>query len=173
MQYRWLWVLLSSLSAAPTCWGQASGGTPAIPPGTGPLSSPASPPPASPGIAVPTPGLPGQVIATSYQFSPPLPQPQVLPRVGAPAGMPLSTPWTVPYDPRRPLDPLRTAGLNTNAIVAPVQGYGDQSFFDRYLDRIKTAFGITPAAIAPPPNVTPGIFRRNRESLRQRLWPRD
>jgi hypothetical protein len=181
---RWLWLgaVLCVGTTAELCWGQTSPPTPAlppgppmptIPPGTGPLSSPAAPPPASPGTAIPTAGFPGQVIASSYQFSPPVPTSQTLPRVGAPVGSSLPRPWGTPYDPRRPLDPLRAAGLNTNTLVAPVQGYGDQSFFDRFLDRIKATFGLTSAPINPPPNVTPGIFRRNRQAHRQRLWPLD
>ncbi|MCS7020969.1 MAG: hypothetical protein NZU63_03955 [Gemmataceae bacterium] len=166
-----VWAVASSLCFVPPVWGQASG--PSIPTGTGPLTSPTAPPPPSPGVGIPTAGLPGQVIATSYQFSPPLPQPQPLPRVGSPVGVPLSSPLLVPYDPRRPLDPLRAAGRDTAPLTAPVQGYGDQSFFERFLAKIKAVFGVSTTPVAPPPNVTPGIFRRNRQAFRQRLWPID
>ncbi|GIW83505.1 MAG: hypothetical protein KatS3mg106_018 [Gemmataceae bacterium] len=172
MTRRWLWAVALMMGATLSGWGQTSGGVPPIPSGTGPLVSPTAPPPPSPGVGIPTAGLPGQVIATSYQFAPPLPQPQTLPRVGAPVGLPANS-LMVPYDPRRPIDPLISAGLDPKHLVTPVQGYGDQTFFDRFLDKIKRAFGLSASTVTPPPNVTPGIFRRNREAQRQRLWPRD
>ena len=172
MVWRWLWAAVGVMGMSLSAWGQTGNGVPPIPSGTGPLISPAVPSPPSLGVGIPTAGLPGQVIATSYQFSPPLPQPHTLPRVGAPVGLPVSS-LMVPYDPRRPIDPLVSAGLDPKHLVTPVQGYSDQTFFDRFLDKIKRAFGLSTSTVAPPPNVTPGIFRRNRESQRQRLWPWD
>jgi len=179
MKWCWAWTVAGVLGMVCSGWGQTSGGmptgggVPTIPSGSGPLVSPTVPPPPSPGVGIPTPGLPGQVIATSYHFSPPLPQPQALPRVGVPVGLPVHSPLMVPYDPRRPVDPLVAAGLDPKQLVTPVQGYGDQTFFDRFLERVKKTFGLSTVTVSPPPNVTPGIFRRNREALRQRLWVRD
>ncbi len=119
--------------------------------------------------------MPGQVVGTTFgsttfhqvgtQF------PQAAPRVGKPVNVPEDTPLMRRYDPNRPFDAFKGTNIDPRSIVAPVQGVGDQTALERFYDKVKSAFGITPRGTTPPPpNVTPGIFRRNRERARERMW---
>ena len=121
----------------------------------------------------PMPG--GQVVSTTFgstsfqqvgtRF------PEAAPRVGQPLNMPDESPLMRRYDPNRPLDMFKGTSIDPQSIVAPVQGIGDQTALERFSAKLKSTFGITPkGSTPPPPNVTPGIFRRNRERARERMW---
>ncbi len=128
---------------------------------------------ANPGVGVVVPGMPGVVVARSYNFTPPLPLSAGLPAATRPAAPPLAPPTLRPVDPRRPFDILQGTGYRPEQVVTPVAGYNDQSFLEKFMRQVRELVGLSTQPPPPPPNVTPGIFRRNRESLRQRLWPRD
>lgn len=122
------------------------------------------------------PAMPGQVVGSGYNLAGSAPQP-----VGSPAGA--SMPGGKAYDPSRPLDVFRGTGINTSQLVTPVPTFPplpgqEKNIVDRLYDKLDAVFSYNPFARAaePPPrpmNVTPGIFRRNRERFDDRMWRRD
>jgi hypothetical protein len=96
--------------------------------------------------------------------------PQVGAKVGKPLNVPEDTPFMRRYDPTRPFDAFKGTNIDTRSIVAPVQGLGDQTALEKFYAKVKSTFGIAPKTTPPPQNVTPGIFRRNRERARERMW---
>lgn len=127
--------------------------------------------------------MPGQVVGNGFNLAGSAPQPvgSGLPPAGTPVapGMPASR----PYDPNRPLDMFRGTGLDTSRMVAPISAFPplpgqEKNLIDRLYDKLDAVFSTNPFARSaePPPrpmNVTPGIFRRNRERLDDRMWRRD
>ena len=64
-----------------------------------------------------------------------------------------------------------SANKNTPPLV-------EKNLVDRLYDKLDAALHVSffskpPAPVAKPPNVTPGIFRRNRERAEERMWRRD
>jgi hypothetical protein len=121
-------------------------------------------------------GMPGQVVGTGFTVpgvgtSPPRAAPPAGQRVGTTPGGPMSR----PYDPSRPLDQFKGTNLDPQLVAAPVQGFGDQSAFDKLYAKMRAMIGLPPT-VGPTvtrPNYTPGIARRNRERAEQRMWRRD
>lgn len=119
----------------------------------------------------------GQVVSTTFgtstfqqvgtQF------PQAAPRVGQPLNVPADTPLMRRADPNRPFDAFKGTNIDPRSVIAPVLGTGDQSVLAKFYDKLKSAVGLSTKTIAPPQNVTPGIFRRNRERARERMWRLD
>jgi len=121
--------------------------------------------------------MPGQVVGTGLNginFSPVGTQ---FPKAGAPAGQPVNLPAETPFlrraDPNNPLDAFRGTSIDPKTIVGGVPG-GSQSAVAQFYDKLKAAVGLSAKPAPPPsPNVTPGIFRRNRERIQERMWRRD
>ena len=127
--------------------------------------------------------MPGQVVGSGFNLAGSAPQPigTPLPPSGTPlaAGMPASR----PYDPNRPLDMFRGTGIKTNQMVAPISAFPpllgqEKNLIDRMYDKLDAVFTYNPftrptEAPERPTNVTPGIFRRNRERFDDRMWRRD
>lgn len=121
--------------------------------------------------------MPGQVVGSGFNLAGSAPQPvgKMLP----PAGDPLSR----PYDPSRPLDVFKGTGISPNQVIAPITAFPpvpgpDKNLIDRLYDKLDAALNVNffarkPEPVAAPPNVTPGIFRRNRERVQERMWRRD
>lgn len=119
--------------------------------------------------------MPGQVVSTINNFQTVGTRfPQVGERVGQPINMPEDTPLMRRYDPSRPFDAFKGTHIDKNMVVAPVPIIaGDQNLLERFYDKLKSVVGISTKTLPPPPNVTPGIFRRNRERAQERMWRRD
>lgn len=116
------------------------------------------------------PAMPGQVIGTGYNL------PQVgnrLPAAGQKVGTAPNNAMMRPYDPARPLDQLQGTNIDPATVLAPVAGFGDQSGLDKFYAKLKSMVGVSPRVGPTRPNVTPGIFRRNRERAEERMWRRD
>jgi hypothetical protein len=123
------------------------------------------------------PAMPGQVVGSGYNLAGSAPQP-----VGTPQP-PVGTPGGKAYDPNRPLDVFRGTGLDTSKMVAPISAFPplpgqEKNLIDRLYDKLDAVFSYNPFARATEPlprpmNVTPGIFRRNRERFDDRMWRRD
>lgn len=122
--------------------------------------------------------MPGQVVGSPLNMRPVgASAPKAAPQVGAPVGGPLSR----PYDPSRPLDAFKGTNIDPKTIVAPVSEFTPPAapqpdLATRWYVKIGLAVGfLEQPTVAPPPNVTPGIFRRNRERAREReqAWRRD
>jgi hypothetical protein len=101
--------------------------------------------------------------------------PQVAKPVGKPINMPTSNPLLRPYNVSNPLESLQGTGLSASLVVAPVNGYSsavEPSMFQQISNSVKSILGIT-----SPPTVqriyTPGIARRDRERVKERLMIRD
>ncbi|HEX4614136.1 MAG TPA: hypothetical protein VH092_38490 [Urbifossiella sp.] len=118
--------------------------------------------------------MPGQVVGSTPGLAGGTPQPigTHQPQVGTPPGR--------PYDPSRPLDVFKGTGVDPNSVIAPLSPYPslpapEKNLIDRLYDRLDSVltFSHTPKAVPRPPNVTPGIFRRNRERVDDRMWRRD
>lgn len=124
--------------------------------------------------------MPGQEVGSGFQLKP---VGQTVAKAGKPVGGPPGGGMAAkPYDPSRPYDPLKQAGLDPGQVVAPLSAYpqlatGPQpDLVDRLYAKIGTTLGLFPKPTAPPPkNPTPGIFRRNRERAEQQraMWRRD
>lgn len=120
--------------------------------------------------------MPGQVVGSGFNLAGSAPQPvgKQLPLVGDSQGR--------PYDPSKPLDQLNGTGINPRNVIAPISAFPpvqgpDKNLIDRLYDKLDSAlafkFSRTPEPVARPANVTPGIFRRNRERFDDRMWRRD
>jgi hypothetical protein len=119
--------------------------------------------------------MPGQVVGTGINISP---VGSAFPKAGAQVGQPINIPADSPLmrraDLTRPYDVFKGSGINPSSVVAPVPGIGDQSALSRFYDKVKASVGLaTKDNNPPPPNVTPGIFRRNRERAQAQMWRRD
>jgi hypothetical protein len=120
--------------------------------------------------------MPGQVVGTGINFNPVgTPVPKAAPQAGKPLNVPDDTPLMFRYDPNNPLAGFKGKGatIDTNTIVAPVPGIGDQTALGRFYDKVKSAVGLGAKSVTPQPTVTPGLFRRNRERHNQMIWRRD
>jgi hypothetical protein len=128
-----------------------------------------------------TASMPGQVVGSGFNLSGSAPKP-----VGTqlpPAAGPLSR----PYDPTKPLDVFKGTGIDPKSVVTPITPLSpypntpplvEKNLVDRLYDKLDSALHVSffskpPAPVAKPPNVTPGIFRRNRERAEERMWRRD
>jgi hypothetical protein len=116
----------------------------------------------------------GTVVSSGGTVTPAAPR---LPSAAPAAGMKVDNPFMKPYDPNRPLDALKGTNLNARDVVAPVSGLsGTQQpdLLDRLADKLSSVTRIfkpsQPSVSAT--NVTPGIFRRNRERHKME-WRRD
>jgi hypothetical protein len=119
--------------------------------------------------------MPGQPVGTTFQFAPVGKQfPQAGAKVGQPVNMPADTPLMRRANPNDPFDGFRGTTFDPKNVVAPVAGLGNQNVLERFYDKMKSAIGLsTKPPTAPPQNVTPGIFRRNRERAKEQMWRRD
>ena len=120
--------------------------------------------------------MPGQVVGSGFNLAGSAPQ-----QVGSKLP-PVGDPMMRPYDPSRPLDALKGTGINPNTVIAPISAFPpvpgpEKNLIDRLYDRLDAAlsfkFSRTPEPAARPANVTPGIFRRNRERAAAQAWRRD
>ena len=118
----------------------------------------------------------GQVVSSSFNLSPAGNRmPSAAPQAGNSIGSPL---MQRPYDPARPLDAFKGSNIDPTTVIAPVSGFpGTQQpdLFDRLYTKLGSVTGLikpTPPS-TPKPNVTPGIFRRNRERNNPQNWRRD
>jgi hypothetical protein len=120
--------------------------------------------------------MPGQVVGSGFDLAGSAPRPVggTLPPVGD------STMRR--YDPNRPLDAFKGTGIDPRNVIAPISAFPpvpgpDKNLIDRLYDKLDAALSFsflrTPTPVAQPPNVTPGIFRRNRERVDARMWRRD
>jgi hypothetical protein len=122
--------------------------------------------------------MPGQAVGTGFNFNSVGTQFQPAgSKVGQPLNVPADTPMMRRADPKNPFDGFRGTNLDPKSIVAPVPGVGDQNALERLYNRMKSAVGLAPKpSLAPAQNVTPGIFRRNRERTKEakdQMWRRD
>lgn len=117
--------------------------------------------------------MPGQAVGSGFKFNAVgNPFPQAGTKVGQPINLPAEGPLMRRADPNNPFDGFRGTNLDPKSVIAPVPGSGNA--FDRFYDQMKSAVGLS---VQPPParpnNVTPGIFRRNRERAKEMMWRRD
>jgi hypothetical protein len=119
--------------------------------------------------------MPGQVVSSTVQFNRVgTTFPQVGARVGEPLNVPANTPFMRRANLNDPFDAFRGTNLDGKNVIAPVTGLGNQNALERFYDKLKSAVGLaTQDPLPPPPTVTPGIFRRNRERAKERMWRRD
>jgi hypothetical protein len=124
-------------------------------------------------VVAQNPTMPGQFVGTGYTLSP---VGQASPKVGQPIGqpinLPVSNPLMRPYDPSRPLDAFKGTNIDPKLVIAPTMGSANSNLFTRSLDQVKEILGLS-KPVAPQAMVTPGIFRRSRERIEQRMWRRD
>lgn len=116
----------------------------------------------------------GQVVSNAFTLNPAGTR---IPAAAPPVGSNVGSPTMRPYDPFRPLDAFKGTNLNPKNVVAPVTGLpGTQQpdLLDRLYGKLSAATNfLKPSSEKPPqPNVTPGIFRRNRERHKME-WRRD
>ena len=119
------------------------------------------------GVSQSMPGLP---VGSVVKLRPAATEiPKAVPR----AGNPIGTEGRV-YDPSRPLDVFKGTGIDPGNVIAPVSGYpGTQNpnLLQQLYTKIGSIVGLTQTTTTGPvPNVTPGIFRRNRQRARDRMW---
>ena len=117
--------------------------------------------------------MPGQVVGSGFQFNQPgTPFPQVGSPVGQPVNLPPDTPLMRRANIKDPFDGFRGANLDPKSVIAPVPG--NDNALERFYEKLKDAVGLsTKPSLSRPNTVTPGIFRRNRERARERMWRRD
>lgn len=116
--------------------------------------------------------MPGQAVGSGFRFnSVGSPFPQAGTRLGQPTNIPADSPLMRRADPNNPFDGFKGTNLDPGNVIAPLPG---GNAFENFLDKMKAAVGLS---VKPPParpnNVTPGIFRRNRERAHQMMWRRD
>jgi hypothetical protein len=123
--------------------------------------------------------MPGQVVSNSSSGEQLRMVGHELPQVAKPVGKSVNqksgNPLLQPYDPNNPYGQLAGTGLNASSVVAPVNGFSTgvpQSTFQQIVTKMKSFVGIsTPPKIVPI--YTPGIYRRDRERVQERMWMRD
>ena len=118
--------------------------------------------------------MPGSVVSTT-------PGEQVksvggeLPRVAKQVGHGVQPngPMMRPYNPNNPYEALQGTNLSVKSIVAPVNGYQSQvapSMFSQVVDTLKSIAGInTKPIVSSTPIFVPGIYRRDRERVKERM----
>lgn len=116
----------------------------------------------------------GQVVSNGFTLNPAGTR---VPAAAPPAGTNVGNAMMRPYDPMRPLDAFKGTNLSPKNVVAPVTGLpGTQQpdLLDRLYGKLSSVTGFfrpsSPQSMTP--NVTPGIFRRNRERHKME-WRRD
>jgi hypothetical protein len=101
--------------------------------------------------------------------------PQVAKPVGRPVNLPDDNPLLRKYDPNKPYDVFRGTNLSVKSVVAPVNGATTEvepNMFQQISKSVKSILGIsTPPSV--PRIYTPGIARRDRERVRERMFVRD
>jgi len=117
--------------------------------------------------------MPGQAVGSGFKFNAVgLPFPQAGTKIGQPTNIPTDTPLMRRADPNNPFDGFKGTSLDPKSVIAPIPGAGNG--FEQFIEKMKAAVGLS---VKPPParpaNVTPGIFRRNRERAQQMMWRRD
>ncbi len=120
--------------------------------------------------------MPGQVVG-SYSGNV-RPAAQRLPAAAPPAGLPItSNPMMRPYDPAHPYDMFKGTNLDASLITAPLVGLDGKPVeppdaLDRLSEKIKSL--LAPMMPNPPrPPFAPGIIRRKKERIENRMWRRD
>ena len=116
--------------------------------------------------------MPGQSVGSGFSL------PSVgtqIPKAAPPAGNPIGTALTRPYDPARPLDAFKGTGIDPKSIVAPVttMGSGEPNVLDRLYQKLGSVIGFVKPGEPARQTYTPGIARRNKERMEQRMWRRD
>lgn len=142
---------------------------------------------AAPGIAQPpaTPqmignsAMPGQVVST-FNGTGQFPRVgQQLPPAAPPAGLPAAGLPGRPFDPTRPYEMFRGTNIDPRSVLAPVIGPDGKPIqppdaLDRLSQKIKDFFSFSSGpSLPPPPNFAPGIIRRRKERIEERMWRRD
>lgn len=101
--------------------------------------------------------------------------PQVAKPVGKPVNLPNNNPLFRPYNPANPYESLEGTGLSAKSVVAPVNGYQTEvqpSVFQQFTNGVKSILGLTTPPVVQR-NFTPGIYRRDRQRVQERMWVRD
>lgn len=149
---RWVVAGLGTLGCISMSWGQ----TP-------------SPTTKATNVVAPAPfSMPGTQVGTPLVT----PAGQSLPKAAPAAGAQVGTgPGGIPgaLDPRSP----KPAGqeIDLKNVIAPYPGMPKPapSFWDQLQERWFKMF-MSDQPVTPPQNITPGIYRRNRERARERMW---
>lgn len=120
-----------------------------------------------------TTSMPGQVVGTPFSLnSPGTAVQKPLPSVGSPIGSPLSR----PYDPSKPFDAFKGTNIDPKSIVAPLSGYPSvqtqqPDLLDKLYAKLSSVTGFfRPTSSTTPAPFTPGIFRRDRQRAKNRMW---
>lgn len=102
-------------------------------------------------------------------------EPHVGKQVGKPVNVPSGNSMLRPYNPANPYESLQGTNLSPNSVVAPVNGYSTNvptSEFSQLVNSFKSMMGLN-----EKPTVariyTPGIYRRDRERVQERMFVRD
>jgi hypothetical protein len=101
--------------------------------------------------------------------------PQAAKPVGKPINLPNNNPLFRPYNPANPYEALQGTGMSVKSVVAPVNGYTNeapQSMFQQITNNMKSLLGLTTPPIIHN-TYTPGIFRRDRQRVKERMWVKD
>lgn len=121
--------------------------------------------------------MPGQVVGTPLGTVNPIGQ--KAPAAAPPAGVPItSNPLFRPYDPNDPYAAFKGTNLDPKSVVTPLVGTDGQpvsppSAVDKLVEKLKSLVGLSSQAPPPRPPFTPGILRRKRERIEDRMWRRD
>ena len=99
--------------------------------------------------------------------------PAAAPQAGQQIG---TNPLLRPVDPNRPYDIFKGTNIDVRNVAAPLVGpdgkqYQPPDALDRLSQKIKDFFRLNPPP--PRPNYTPGIVRRKKERIEERMWRRD
>lgn len=131
------------------------------------------------GVAAGQNAMPGKEVGSGFSIKP---VGNELRKVAPPVGSaPSGGLGSRPYDPSKPYEPLKQAGLDPDSVIAPLSAYpampsgAEPDLIDKMYAKIGATFGLFPKPnVTPPPNPTPGIFRRNRERAKERaMFRRD
>lgn len=101
--------------------------------------------------------------------------PQVAKPVGRPVNLPDDNPLLRRYDPNNPYDSFRGTNLSVKSVVAPVNGAStavEPNMFQQISKSVKSILGLSTLPSSPR-IYTPGIYRRDRERVRERMFVRD
>lgn len=117
--------------------------------------------------------MPGLPVGTVVKLSPAATE---ITKAVPQAGNPIGTQGRI-YDPSRPLDVFKGTNIDPSNVIAPVAGYsgtGSPNLLTQLYTKIGSIVGLSrTVTTGPVPNVTPGIFRRNRERAAARMWRAD
>jgi hypothetical protein len=103
-------------------------------------------------------------------------EPQVGRQVGKSVNMPSGNPMLRPYNPNNPYEQLQGTNLSPKSVVAPVNGYtpsAQPSQFTQVVNSLKSIVGLNEKPIILAKTYTPGIYRRDRERVHERMFVRD